>query len=188
MTIFLQLLPAVASACFTGDDFSRAAHGSGHCKVGLAGDLSPRPVPGSGTRMAGIAGDVSPHRVYGSGQCAARFAGDDIPHLSDSGSGMFKADFAGDDLLRSGMCKAGFAGAPRGLQDGSGISERPKNPGAMNGGVSMVPSITDGTNLMVGSASNTPIELFRLQAVNVQGCLEHEISPCSVTCSCHKGV
>ena len=47
-------------------------------------------------------------------------------------------------LDRTGMCKTGFAG--------SVTSQRPNKPGNMDGGVSMVPGVTEGTNLKVGCA------------------------------------
>ena len=56
--------------------------------------------------------------------------------------------------------EAGFADddAPCAVEDGSDMSKRPKKPGAMEGGVSMVPSIA---NLMVSSSGDTLIELPR---------------------------
>ena len=81
-------------------------------------------------------------------------AHDDAPRALEDDSEICRAGVADDDdpILGTGMCNASF--------ESSGMSKRPKKPGAMNGAVSTVPGITDDTNLKVGSASDNSVELL----------------------------
>ena len=81
----------------------------------------------------------SSDETLGSGVREAGFAGDDAHRGVKGSSCMFKAVSAYDDALRavahgSGMCEAGYVGALRAGEDGSGTSRRPKKPGTMDGG------------------------------------------------------